>query len=350
MAEYFLYYAGMNQDNTVEQIGLAISKDGKNFERVNKDGLIIPIDKNLSWKETYVSNMTVLSWKDELLMYYHATGGFGTNSGKTSIALATSRNGVDWECMNTPLLTWKDMREIDTEQTPTSRVDLGSPAVIYDQEKFKMWFTYGHISHPGNSIYYAESENGRNWTIQDKKILSGNLFGPFYLYYPQVIKVNDGYEMLFTLRNMFNGTDGIFKMKSPDGLNWENLVQLLPVTYDGFVLKPREIVNINLQSWKFHRAKEIAHRTYFRLFHGGKNYYGYSHPHLLKEEGRTLLYYHNDNARGGGGMFGKGRYMDIGSCEIVNNRLVNHKKILERAQHKSAWDSFFVADPFVLKL
>lgn len=68
---FFLYYAGMARDaDGTEQIGLAISDDGRKFRRVRGGGLIVAVDPKLPWKDLRVCNPTVLSIPGSIIMFY----------------------------------------------------------------------------------------------------------------------------------------------------------------------------------------------------------------------------------------------------------------------------------------
>ncbi len=56
---YYLYNAGMAQDEVFEQICLAASEDENNFHRVG-DTLLIPVDSAKPWKDSCTCNPTVL--------------------------------------------------------------------------------------------------------------------------------------------------------------------------------------------------------------------------------------------------------------------------------------------------
>lgn len=343
MAEYFLYYAGMSNNNGCEQIGLAISRDGNKFNRVNTSGLIIKIDPEKKWKNLRVCNPTVMCLKNKFILYYQ---GISTEKLHTSIGIAYSTNGVDWNCQEEPCLSAMTMRENNVDIDYSKSVRLTEPSIIIDNGLFKMWFiVYQNEAHLGNSILYAESEDGQTWSIRNKKLLTGNQFGKCNIHYPQVVKNSQGYTIHFTLINMLNNATGIFKMDSSDGLTWGNLEQLLPLSTHGFSLKYREHFMLTLFSRRSEGISTAWNRKYSLAFKNGENYFGYSHSHLMELEENATLFYHNNNLNSMGKM-----WMDIGCCKIVNGKATDHQKILEKTRDSSAWDAVFVADPYVISL
>ena len=106
---YFLYYAGMPDEKVYEQIGLAISDDGCHYTRVHGDGLIVKRDEKLNWKNLRVCNPTVLLFEKKFIMYYQGI----SQDLNTSIGMATSDDGVNFECDDTPCLSPTDMTDID---------------------------------------------------------------------------------------------------------------------------------------------------------------------------------------------------------------------------------------------
>lgn len=344
MSEYFLYYAGMSGNMGCEQIGLATSADGEKYRRVKNSGLIIEKNPGLKWKDLRVCNPAVIPHRNEFVMYYQ---GISSDNLNTSIGLATSSNGVDWNCREEPCISLELIKKDGLDCDYTGRMRLVEPTVFIEDGRFKMWFViYMNQKHPGNSLVYAESPDGENWKVMNFKLLTGNQFGPYNLHYPQVIKNNSGYAIYFTLQNLLNGVYGIFKMDSSDGVHWENLGQVLPESHRGFCLEHRKHFDLTLFSRNIGRISSTLNRKYSSWFRRGANYFGYAHPHLLEKNGSARLYYHNNNIGPDNKI-----WMDIGCCDIENSGKVGrHYKVLEKNPDTKAWDSFFVADPYVICL
>ncbi len=345
---YHLYYAGMAQDGKTEQIGLAVSEDGTGFKRINKDGLIIPIDKSIDWKSVRVCNPYVIMIDGEYKMFYQGIGSFKGRQLCTSISIATSNNGVEWQCLDHPLLHWGDMSAYDSRQNSVKRIDLIEPCVLEDNGTLKMWFIYRNKACEGNWLCYAESDGSGNWAIRQTAVLTGRQFGPFLLHYPQVVKDKDGYQMYFTLINTHNKAHGIFSMSSIEGYTWTNLKQILPETYNGFSVKPRALFDLGHSKWKIHKAVQMANLYALKLLTGGKKYWGFSHPHIISTQNETWMYYHNTNLPPG--INGRqGYYYTIGRCKLTDQRIMEKKLVFDVSAGNN-WDSRFVADPFVMEI
>src|SRR5207244_4329851 len=162
-------------------------------------------------------------------------------------------------------------------------------------------------------LFYAESETGETWDVRPGKLLSGRLFGQFRLHYPQVVRSGESYELFFTLRDELTKVDGIFRMRSGDGLEWEGLEQLLPLAANGIVLRRRQLFELRVPWARVDRplASFLARANWklVQKLYGGANDLGFSHPHVLDADGETrVMYYHSDNH----GPFE--RWADIGRC------------------------------------
>ncbi len=87
---YYMYYSGINGLNT--RIGLATSKDGKNWHK-SETNPVLDLDKN-AWDDTYAADCWVMKMGNEYYMWYRG------HDGKYShLGLATSANGVSWRKM-----------------------------------------------------------------------------------------------------------------------------------------------------------------------------------------------------------------------------------------------------------
>ena len=230
-----LYYAGMANDaNHTEQIGVALSSNSTQFTRIG-DGLIIPRDPLIPWKNLRTCNPAVLKLPDgRFAMFYQGVGNprgpvsRSTEPQVTSNGLAFSEDGIRWECEPQPILSYKMLKELDPAQDPSSSIGLIEPSVIYCNGLCQIWFVYVHRTMPGNALVYATSRDLRCWDIRPMSILTGCDFGGYDLFYPQVVQRPDGFELWFTLRNSKTGVHGIFRMQSVDGIAWSGLLQVMP--------------------------------------------------------------------------------------------------------------------------
>ena len=86
----FLYYAGMAADRHTEQIGLAVSTDGRTFERVHGSGLIVPRLPAVPWKALRTCNPTVIRFQGRWLMFYQGVGR-GAAAGELTHSIGLAR-------------------------------------------------------------------------------------------------------------------------------------------------------------------------------------------------------------------------------------------------------------------
>ncbi len=362
---YYLYYAGIPvEDQSMEQIGLAVSEDGVHFDRVNGTGLVLPLDRQSRWANLRVCNPTVIWFSGEWLMYYHVAHQEGLRGLVShSIGLARSQDGVEWRNEPGPVLSVDNMRDIHPGLTRDSKSGgVIEPAILVEEDSLQMWFVgYGNsyrsrttvnerqiarhrtAIRTDSKLYHAVSVDGCEWHITRNWVLSGNQFGDCSVHYPQVLKVDGGYELWFTLQNNKNEAYAICMMESADGLVMDRLEQVLPKVLEGFTVKEREgfVFKVN---GRVPRGVARLNWEVCRIGWGGRNYFGYAHPHVIEEGGERILYYHNYNY----GSKKRRTWIDISRCELARARST-HKVVLGPTANPKAWDSWVVADPFVVK-
>jgi hypothetical protein len=335
MSEYLLYYAGC--DRITEQIGLAVSTDGVNFERAGEGGLIVPIDRSAEWRAKRTANPAVVREGEGFAMLFQ---GISEGPEHTSIAIARSQDGRQWACPDEPCLTWRDMARFDPRQDPANRAAVFEPSVLYEDGRFRMWFLYlNEPAHGSNSLFYGESATGEDWEIEPTALLSGETFGFCVLHYPQVLRTAAGYELYFTLRSRRTLVDAIYRATSPDGLSWGPAEAILR--------RPLRVVRSghNIAGKALHRLARPTWDLVDRLARRDANAHGYSHPHVLPGESPSAMYIHNDHRTRP-----RGRWYDISRLELEAGRWTRARKVLEPARDPAAWDSYFVADPYVVVL
>jgi predicted GH43/DUF377 family glycosyl hydrolase len=326
MPEYLLFYAG--DDKRHEQIGLARSHDGVHFERVG-DGLIVPVAPAVPWRDLRTCNPAVIRVGGRLEMFFQ---GISRERAHVSIARAVSSDTRGWQVAAQPCISWRDLAEHDPGQAPQShRAAAFEPSVLLEDGRYRMWFLYFHApTHPSNSLFYAESGDGEQWEIRPQPLLSGDSFGFCLFHYPQVLPTTEGYELFFTLRSRRTLVDGIYRLTSADGFSWGGLEPILR------------------RSFRTVRSKRnIAAKAFNRLIRlpwpkHGRNVLGYSHPHVLPSETPPAMYIHNDHHGP------RGRWHDISRLELHGRRWTASRTVLGPASDPGAWDSHFVADPYVI--
>ena len=121
----FVYFAA-SDDGVSWRIELAVSHDaGATFTAI--DGAVVDIGEPGAFDERSVSQPAVIYDPSRAMfrMWYTATGVLGA----TSIGYAVSADGVTWHKLDEPVVT----------REPLGLVELGSPTVIDDGGRLRMW-------------------------------------------------------------------------------------------------------------------------------------------------------------------------------------------------------------------
>ena len=326
-----LYYAGMGADRITEQIGVAVREKGGPFVRVGDCGLVVPRKPTVWWRSARVCNPMVLRTPGGgFVMYYH--GAQATETGKTithAMGRATSRDGIAWDCPDEPLLSWRDMVAIDPAAETGRGIGLIEPCVVHDETGWRMWFVYTSPSFAGNALFEATSRDGERFQVSPTPVVTGAMLGRRALHYPQVL----GNVLWFTLRNNISMTYAVARapLKAP-----AQVELVLPASPE---IGPRwqlpQVLrgvpgSVRLNRWLNQAAS------------GGRAYLGYAHPHVMSDG--LMMYYHTYH------LGSRGAWMDIGRCALAAGGPARHEVVLRPAADIRAWDSFFVADPFVLEI
>lgn len=144
---YFMWYAG--SDGNIVQGGLANSSDGITWAKYPNNPVLVSGSPG-SWDEYSVwpSSGVVLKDGKFFLLY---TGVNYSNPTNSPIGLATSEDGVVWEKnIDNPILRPGSSGSWDHD-------GMGSASLIFDGEKYKLWYG-AHSETNGNwQIGYAES-------------------------------------------------------------------------------------------------------------------------------------------------------------------------------------------------
>ena len=336
----------MAADRITEQIGLAVSTDGRTFERANGSGLILPRLPAVPWKALRVCNPTVLRVHGRWLMFYQGIGhGAGPNEITHAIGLARSSDGISWECDDQPFLTFDHVRRACPGFADVDSGGVIEPAVLVQGSQLVLYFVaYRRTYEEGTWLFRATSAAGDEWTIDPAWLLSSRQFGDYRLHYPQVLEKPSGLALWFSLIDRQTQASAILKMSSVGGAPWDRLEQVLPAAETCPEVRPREILSPR-GFIKGRRPPGFVrlNRALNRFLSGGRNYLGYSHSHVAPAPGGDRLYYHAYHQRRDGKI-----WMDIGSCALGSeNDAASHVRALEPSPEAGAWDSFFVADPFV---
>ncbi len=193
----FLYYQGFQRTERVPYLtftGLAIGDgDGKNFKKYSRTPIIDRTDE-----EPFVrSTPCVLQAEGVFKMWYVSTVKWTKDEHGVHyicvIRYATSENGV----------SWKTQPQICLEPSLPDEYAVGRPAVVYDGQGYRMWYSIRSFSKL-YTIGYAESSDGRAWERMDDRAgisKSESGWDSEMICYPCIVDVK-GQRMMF-----YNGND-----------------------------------------------------------------------------------------------------------------------------------------------
>ncbi|MGE5362941.1 MAG: DUF2341 domain-containing protein [Bacteroidota bacterium] len=182
-----------------ENPSLLVSQNGQDWSV--PPGLTNPI-VSIDTSRGYLDDPDVVMAGDTMVVYYNEVN----KDGHSYIKRMYSLDGINW---STPRTTF-----IYTNY-------LTSPAIIYEDSTYYMWFIYSDGCYSTSSIIYLfKSKDGKNWT-DDKEVnlaLDGRVVWHF-----NIIKNGNKYQMLL---NTFSGTSpdcartNLYYAESTDKINW----------------------------------------------------------------------------------------------------------------------------------
>lgn len=170
----------------------AYSHDGNNWNI--HDGWVLKGTKDY-WDEGGTGRgRSIVFINGQYHMWYAATNTSSlVSSPYWRIGYATSSDGINWVKQN-------NNQPVINPTEPWEHANSSYPRVIYDQNKFKMWYATGDGDLPSN-IAYAESVDGVHWTkpADQNPVLSTseNGFDSVYVADPFVIKEGNEYKMFY---------------------------------------------------------------------------------------------------------------------------------------------------------
>ncbi len=313
MAKYCLYYAGLDSPDSVEQIGLAISDDLRQWSQV-QNSPVIPVGSAGAADAAQTSNPCVIKRDGRYRMWYQGK----SVDGRTSVCYAESPDGIVWTADHEPVLS------PDQAERGVYRAGFQHPHVVFDTARnvYRMW--YVRQTEEKSVIGYAESSDGRHWLV-----VNGNVLTPeqqwegSHVYYPFVRALaDDSYELWYTGRSP-GRTWQTGRATSKDGLVWakDRANPILPPTMRG--RRVRRILDIILGSLRFTVVKSLN---------------GVASPFFFAADGRELLLTHDAGIRG---------RLSISLYERSSDawHLKEHDVLASGARQ---WDAYFQADPFLL--
>jgi predicted GH43/DUF377 family glycosyl hydrolase len=152
-------------------------------------------------------------------MWYEAVGA----SGITTIALATSANGLTWTKQGTVLSPGG--------ATSWERDEVSPNFILFEGGVFKLWYHGGGYFIGGSGtrygaarVGYATSSDGRTWTKHaGNPVLDIGASGAFddqQVAEPRVRKLGTSYRMYYTGANVSSGRKSLGMATSADGITW----------------------------------------------------------------------------------------------------------------------------------
>ena len=129
----------------------------------------------------------------------------------TIIYRRCSKNGINW-----------DEKEIAFYLSDRKKADCISPAIIYENELYKMWYVQAE-----GVVKYAESIDGISW--QNFRNINIEYASNLKTWHLDVIKTKNGYEMLTVAFPKWNQRNdmSLYYTSSKDGFNWVKTSKIL---------------------------------------------------------------------------------------------------------------------------
>ena len=199
-------------DDLKENPCITVSNDLIHWTTPN--GLINPLDdpKDKEKAKVYNSDAHLVynNDKNELEIYWRYTN----NKGKkmfSKIFRRTSKDGINWT-----------NKELVYTAEDRSKEDIISPAIIYENGIYKMWYVVSE-----GKVNYTESKDGLNWF--DEKSINIKYEKNLKTWHLDVIKTEKGYEMLvvaFTKWEKRNDMS-LYYTNSKDGITWDTAKKIM---------------------------------------------------------------------------------------------------------------------------
>ena len=229
-------------DDSKENPHIAVSNDLINWK--TPEGLKNPIDERVNdgVKEQYNSDSHIVYNSDtnELECYWR----FVDDANNQSIIYRKrTKDGINW-----------GEKEITAHSYDRKQKDYVSPAIIYENKIYKMWYV-----DQKNIIKFAVSTDGINWI--DKQEVKIEYEENLKTWHLDVISSEKGYEMItvafdkWTNHNKMN----LYYTSSLDGINWK---------IAKVIIKPASKTN-NWDNLGIYRSSFIYEDGKYYIFYGG---------------------------------------------------------------------------------
>lgn len=198
-----------------ENPSIVVSQDGINWRVPPKlINPVIPPPKDV--KAGGHNSDPHLVMRDNIMeLWYRYNPGKGSEHPNNSISCiyrVISGDGVNWSA---PRLIFKS-------NLNGKKYSFYSPAVLYENGKYKLWFASG-----SGAVIYTESKDSIIWSNPVNISMTVPGVCPWHL---DVIHTNSDYEMVFCAypKGQFSkNVQTLFYANSADGLTWNNVKQIL---------------------------------------------------------------------------------------------------------------------------
>jgi len=208
--KYWMSYTPYPQgDDSKENPHIAVSNDMIEWETL--DNLDTPKNTRPGKRYNSDSHLVYNSDLERLECYWRYVDDI---KNKSIIYRRTTKDGINWS-----------EKEIAILNNPRSKVDCLSPAIIYEDGQYKIWYI-----DKNNTMKFKTSKDGLNWSNETEiKMEYAENVKSWHL---DVIHTEKGYEMLIVsfenweLRNDMN----LYYTVSKDGINWAKAQVILRPT------------------------------------------------------------------------------------------------------------------------
>lgn len=241
---YMSYTPYPSGDDRKENPHIVASNDLVTWDKIiDPDRALDEPDFNVPLK-TYNSDSHILynDDTDTMEMYWRFVD---DTKNAVYIYRMTSKDGINWSD-----------KTISLKSMDRKSFDYVSPAVLYDNGTYKMWYV-GH----GLKIYYIESKDAVHWS--EEKEINMKYKDGAHSWHLDVIKSDLGYEMLVVAFDKWENHNDMdmYYSKSKDGLNWDDAE---------IVLKPTRGTGY-WDNRGLYRSSFIKENGVYFVFYGGTN-------------------------------------------------------------------------------
>lgn len=217
-----MWYCAAGIDHR-SRILYAYSLNGINWTKYQNGGIVLNIGSAGEWDSKWLDTPEIVRTANNYKLYYFGddVDTFPPHIGAIGVAL--SNNGINWtKYAGNPILTKGDSLSWEAKW-------IESPAVIYDNGVYKMWYT-GVGFDWRIKIGYATSFDGLAWTKYANNPVVGTgssgSFDDYWVGVPTVIKRGSLYEMWYSALSEADLADGRYDTirigyaTSFNGIHW----------------------------------------------------------------------------------------------------------------------------------